>query len=280
MASRLPATAPGDRIEIVRVPDVPGVEVLRIDARARLWRWYHDTYTVAAEFDAFRTSWRYGARVYDGTPGMLGLMEPGDAHAEVRKQQPHDVWRVLMFAPALVEAAAREIGMPGSRVHWRAAMVVRPNLRARVVAVHRALEGDATALERGTRVTALLHDLLRDHGADQPRTLRPADCAGRIRRARELLHDRWNEAVHLDELAAVSGMGRFQLVRAFHHAIGLPPHAYQLALRVARARSLIRAGMSLASVAAEAGFADQSHFTRRFAAAVGVSPAQFRHAVC
>jgi AraC-like DNA-binding protein len=86
--------------------------------------------------------------------------------------------------------------------------------------------------------------------------------------------------VRLDDLAAASGMGRFQLLRAFRAAVGLPPHAYQLSLRVTRAMALIRSGLPLADVAAEAGFADQSHFTRRFAAVVGIPPARFRRAVC
>ena len=280
MTNRLPETAAGDRIEIVAVPDVPGLEVLRVDASARLWRWYHDTYTVAVALDTFRTAWRYRAGVYDGQPAMLGLMEPGEVHAEVRKQQPRDVWRVLLFSPALVDAAAREIGVPGSRVHWRTPLVVRPDLHGRVVAAHRALEGEATPLERSARVTALLHDLLRDHGDDPPRAPGPVDRSGGIRRARDLLHDRWNEEVRLDDLAAASGMGRFQLLRGFRAALGLPPHAYQLSLRVTRAMALIRGGLPLTDVAAEAGFADQSHFTRRFAALVGIPPARFRRAVC
>jgi hypothetical protein len=262
VTGRLPAVAADERIEIAAVPDVPGVEVLRIDARARLWRWYHDTYSVAAEFDAFRTTWRYRARVHDGTPGMIGLMEPGEVHVEVRKGQPRDVWRVLLFSPALVEAAARELGAAPSRVHWRTPMVVSRELHARVAAVHRALEGEATGLERAGRMMAVLGELVRDHGDERSPDSGPVERTAGLR------------------LAAVSGMGRFQVLRAFRAATGLPPHAYQLSLRISRAMALIRCGLSLADVAVESGFADQSHLTRRFSAAVGVPPARFRRAVC
>jgi AraC-like DNA-binding protein len=278
VTSQVPEAGPGDRIEITGVPEVPGLEVLRIDARSRLWRWYHDTYTVITGFDAFRTSWRYRARVYDGEPEMIVLMEPGEVHADVRKRQAREVWRVLLFPPALVEAAAWELGVAPSRAYWRRGMVVRPDLHARLAAVHAALEGEATPLERGAGVTAVLLELLRDHGEDQPRA--PGPVTAGVRRARDLLHDRWNEDVRLDDLAAASGMGRFQVLRAFRGATGLPPHAYQLSLRVSRAMSLIRDGLPLAEVAVEAGFADQSHFTRRFSAVIGVSPARYRRGVC
>src|SRR5262245_19878368 len=114
-----------DLTEFAGVPEVPGVEVLRSDASARLWRWYHDTYTVAVELDTFRTVWRYRARLHDGRPGMICLMEPGEVHAEVRKEHPRDAYRVLFFPPTLVEAAAREIGV-GRAPHWRTAQLVRP----------------------------------------------------------------------------------------------------------------------------------------------------------
>jgi AraC-like DNA-binding protein len=279
VVGRLPEAQPDDRIEIVGVPEVPGLEVLRVDAPARLWRWYHDTYTVVVTLDAFRSSWRYRGRVHDAEAASVGLMEPGEVHAEVRKQQPRDVFRVLFFSPALVDAAACEIGTTAPGIHWTASAVVRPDLHANVTAVHRVLEGEATPLERSTRVMNLLHALLRDYGGDRGRVSRPVDSLACIRRACDLLHDRWNEAVRLDDLAAASGIGRFQLVRAFHAVVGLPPHAYQLSLRVTRAMSLIRSGLPLAAVAAETGFADQSHFTRRFAAVVGVSPARFRRSV-
>ncbi len=279
MLAQLPDAAAGDRIEIVGVPEVPGLEVLRIDARARLWRWYHETYSVVVTSGGtFRTAWRHRGRIHDGVPAMLAFQEPGEAHAEVRKREKRDAWRVLLFPPALIEEAAGELGLPASRIHWRAPLVVDPHLHAHVLAVHQALEGEATALERVERVTALLHDLVRDHAAVGTATPPPAASAAGVARARDLLHARWDDVVRLDELVAVSGMGRFQLMRAFHAAVGLPPHAYQLRLRIARAMALIRSGVPLTQVALQTGFADQSHFTRRFADGVGISPARFRRA--
>jgi AraC-like DNA-binding protein len=45
--------------------------------------------------------------------------------------------------------------------------------------------------------------------------------------------------------------------------------------RLDRARALIRAGVSLAEVAAASGFADQSHLTRQFRRAYGLSPGRW-----
>jgi AraC-like DNA-binding protein len=55
----------------------------------------------------------------------------------------------------------------------------------------------------------------------------------------------------------------------------MPPHAFQIDLRIGEARRLLAAGEAPAGVAATCGFADQAHFTRTFRRAVGVTPARF-----
>ena len=73
-------------------------------------------------------------------------------------------------------------------------------------------------------------------------------------------------------LAAGSGLSRFQVVRGFARATGLPPHACLLQRRVHLARRLIAAGTPLAEVAARRDFADQSHLTRVFGRTIGLPP--------
>ena len=69
-------------------------------------------------------------------------------------------------------------------------------------------------------------------------------------------------------------MSRFQLLRGFAQETGLPPHAYRMQRRVMLARQLIAGGANLAAAATAAGFADQSHMTRRFVQAFGLPPDQ------
>ena len=59
---------------------------------------------------------------------------------------------------------------------------------------------------------------------------------------------------------------------------GLPPYQYVILRRVERAKQLLEGGtdLSLAEVAADAGFSDQSQFARHFKRLVGVTPGQFR----
>jgi AraC family transcriptional regulator len=61
-------------------------------------------------------------------------------------------------------------------------------------------------------------------------------------------------------------------------ATGLPPHEYVITRRVERGKQLLQGGadISLAEVAAQAGFSDQSQFSRHFKRLLGITPGQFR----
>ncbi|MEW6644215.1 MAG: helix-turn-helix transcriptional regulator [Pseudomonadota bacterium] len=83
-----------------------------------------------------------------------------------------------------------------------------------------------------------------------------------------------NEPV--SEMAARMGMSREGFSRSFSKRWGMPPHAFRLARRLNRARQMLRSGEAIAAVAAETGFADQSHFGRWFRRAFGVTPGQYR----
>jgi AraC family transcriptional regulator len=81
----------------------------------------------------------------------------------------------------------------------------------------------------------------------------------------------------MKQLAAVARLSPYHFARQFKAAAGLPPHQYVIARRVERARQLLQArtDLSLAEVAACAGFSDQSWFGHHFKRLVGVTPGQF-----
>ncbi|NHN55115.1 AraC family transcriptional regulator [Calidifontibacter sp. DB0510] len=102
-----------------------------------------------------------------------------------------------------------------------------------------------------------------------------AVVAQRLRPVLRLLAEQVGDP-RVDELAAMVGMSRFQLIRAVRSATGLTPIAWRNDARVVRARALLRGGEPIASVAHVLGFADQSHFHRVFRAHVAATPGRYR----
>src|ERR1700691_2367557 len=65
--------------------------------------------------------------------------------------------------------------------------------------------------------------------------------------------------------------------RSFRSSVGLAPHAYVMRRRILRAQELLASTeLPLADIAIATGFADQSHFCRRFRDMTGVPPRTFR----
>ncbi len=99
------------------------------------------------------------------------------------------------------------------------------------------------------------------------------------RRARELLRANLSGRILLSDLANACELSVRQFTRAFRKSFHMAPHQWLLERRVDRARDLlVRSRRSLPEIAAECGFADQSHFTRVFTHAVGMTPAAYRQA--
>jgi len=101
-----------------------------------------------------------------------------------------------------------------------------------------------------------------------------------VTRAVNLLR-RARGGVGVGQVAAALGVGQRRLQRAFDRSVGLGPKALGRVLRFRRAlRDLYRRGNAdgapgWASLAFDAGYADQSHFIREFRALAGLTPARY-----
>jgi AraC family transcriptional regulator len=101
---------------------------------------------------------------------------------------------------------------------------------------------------------------------------------GRLRAVVEYIEEHLGAGPTLEQMAAAARLSVYHFARQFKAATGLPPHQYVIARRVERAKQLLQVGgdLSLAEVAACAGFSDQSQFCQHFKHFVGVTPGQFR----
>jgi AraC family transcriptional regulator len=101
---------------------------------------------------------------------------------------------------------------------------------------------------------------------------------GRLRAVVAYIEDHLGGGPSLEQLAAVARLSPYHFARQFKAATGLPPYQYVILRRVERAKQLLQGGgdLSLADIAADAGFSDQSQFSHHFKRLVGVTPGQFR----
>jgi AraC family transcriptional regulator len=79
-------------------------------------------------------------------------------------------------------------------------------------------------------------------------------------------------------MASAARLSVYHFARQFKAATGLPPHKYVIMRRVERAKELLQTNthLTLAEVAAHAGFSDQSHLSHHFKRHVGVTPGRYQ----
>ena len=80
----------------------------------------------------------------------------------------------------------------------------------------------------------------------------------------------------LNQLAASVQMSPHYFSRLFKETTGFTPHKYVINCRIERAKELLKQGkLSIAEIAKEVGFVDQSHLNRCFKRKIGITPKQF-----
>jgi AraC-like DNA-binding protein len=255
-----------------------GIETLRAHFEGHAYdpHW-HDSYLVGVteqgvqQFNCRRTR-------HQSTPGKVFLLEPGDIHDGEAPTEDGFTYRMLYLDPQWLEREVRVVfdsAPDNARLSFANTLASDVRLARATSAAFEALHGAELKIVRQTALDGLLERLTshlhwRARYGEDPRLPRVAQLA------REYLHANAQYDIDLDQLAAVTGVDRFRLTRAFKAAYGIAPHAYLVQLRLATARRRLARGEQPATVAMELGFADQSHLGRWFMRAYGLTPAMYR----
>jgi AraC-like DNA-binding protein len=263
---------PNERLAFFRSVSLPGTEVMAVYESTKPWHMFHERYAFCVCKRA-AAGVRYRGKDHIITGGVVLVREPGETHYNTFIAQPAE-FKTLFIEPAVFSAAATELA--GTRsLHFPPGPITGDACLYGVLDLLCAsIEGAGETLAQqslfATAVAAIARHAERETPAAELRNSKLA-----VHRAKAHLRERFNEPVSLKELAAVARVSRFHLVHAFARETGLGPHAYQIHIRVERARRLLQGGMSAASAAASVGFADQSHFTRCFKRIMHVTPGEY-----
>jgi AraC family transcriptional regulator len=113
--------------------------------------------------------------------------------------------------------------------------------------------------------------------ASRQQTTRVRTVSPWLRQAREMIIEHFPEAMELTQIAAAVGVHPVYLATAFRENFGVTIGEFVRKLRVEHACDhLVKGHLPLATIALQAGFADQSHFSRVFKSYVGTTPARYR----
>jgi AraC-like DNA-binding protein len=242
-------------------------------------RHWHEAYGFGILEEGAQRSASGRGRV-DAFAGQVITTNPGEVHDGAPLGGATRQWHILSVDADVFSSLIERGGTPGEITR---PVIDDPILYAALRRLFRRLEkwnarpgnraSEALACEESLVEAAAL--LMARHGTSHLRTDAPS---AHLRLLRERLADELFDPPSLAEMAAMTGLSRYQVLRRFEKTYGLPPHSWLLSRRAEYALSLIRRGETLADAAMASGFSDQSHMTRVFARHHGFTPGALRKA--
>jgi AraC-like DNA-binding protein len=107
--------------------------------------------------------------------------------------------------------------------------------------------------------------------------IRQQERAARLRPVFDFVAHNYPEAISLSQAAALAKMSQPQFIKLFPKVAGMTFVSYVTHVRLSHAVRLLKeTALTVAEVASEVGFTDQSYFDRRFRTAFGQTPRAFR----
>lgn len=273
-------TAPGEEepLRYVLPAALPGTEFIFARNCQRCWRVFHESYVICV-CTRGSARWFYRGRLQEPLyDRCFILMEPGETHVNVEVPCPQ-TYVVLRMAPETLATAAVELGVRPSP-HFNLHLSHEPTILRSFTLLAQRVADDEAPLELQSHFAHCMQQLL-VHCIERPRAGGPEAAPARwavVNRCKAYLREYYDHAVSLDDLAKLSGISRFHLLRSFRHLVGVPPHAYQIQLRVERACRLLQSGMPPPQVASTVGFSDQSHLIRHFRKVMFITPSAYQTA--
>jgi AraC-like DNA-binding protein len=210
---------------------------------------------------------------FSAIPGQLVVVPSGEVHAN-RKLECTSRTIFLEFK-AFQNAVEQFVERSIPPLDFRPGLIDDQCTLEAFLQLHRSLEGPWFELEQENSLFLFLCELVTSHSAIQISLSPEGSEDVAVKRAKLFLEDHYADRVSIHDLARLTRLSPYHFNRSFCQKVGMPPHAYQLQLRIAHAKRFLRLGRLVSDTACLVGFFDQSHFVHSFKRSEGVTPSQY-----
>lgn len=210
-------------------------------------------------------------------PASLFIVHPGEVHSNRAFDDEGCSFRTVFLDIEAMQNCVTQLQRKTSTLPFFPSTIVfdKGTIR-RFMTLHRSLEQPSTRLERETHLQDFLVSLIDRFAEDSISLPSHRKESNPLKRACDFMIANYNQNISLDKLADVANLSPFHFNRVFSAHFGMPPHEFQLQIRLSEVKKSLRGGTGIAQAAHQAGFADQSHLTRHFKRVLGITPGQYK----
>ncbi|SIT41156.1 Putative transcription regulator, AraC family [Paraburkholderia ribeironis] len=252
----------------MRAQPIEGIERIEAWFKGKAYAMHrHDTYAIGRTLAGVQ-SFNYRRSRRDSLPGNTIVLHPDEAHDGQAGTGEGFRYRMIYVEPAFFQDVLAGRALP----FLEGGVTTDPRIAAATETLLQRVGHTLEPLEQSDALAELAHALAAVAGMPQARGKGDYFAA---RRARDYLHANFTRVVTLEEVETATGRDRWSLSHDFRTFYGTSPHRYLTMRRLDAVRRMLLSGTSLASAAADAGFADQSHMTRHFLKTFGLTPGRW-----
>ncbi|WCE32329.1 AraC family transcriptional regulator [Vibrio sp. SCSIO 43137] len=267
-----------DQVYYHRVSDSPDLTLSEGSfSNFRFEPHYHIDFHVGLVIQGVQEQKVAGEKVLLG-PGRVVVMPPGEVHDGITYQGSDYKLNTFRITPEMLDQSYQDIFDSNKQALFSAAMLEDNLLSAQLSALFFALKqgGSLSSLPVEEEWLKVMNPILGRLSKTREQDIKGGLSQRHWSWVQEFCRENMSEKMTLAQLADITGLSRYQLLRRFEKNVGLTPHNWLTQLRLEYACRRMRCSDdNIASIASEVGFYDQSHFNRAFKNAYGVAPSRY-----
>ena len=275
------STTEREQLALCTLAGISGLQLLHASYRTRSFpRHSHEGYGFGV-IEQGALGFYYRGENIVAPAGWINTVNPDEVHTGQAADAQGWTYRMFYCTTACMRQISEDVhGRPVPLPHFRAGVIRDPELAGMLRLVHQRLcDHQSIRLEKDTIALTVLSRLLARHTQLSPAREGLGSERAAIRRVIDYLDAHCSEDLSVDALARIACLSRFHFIRVFARHTGLTPHAWLMQHRARKAQQLLGQGQDIAEVAAQTGFADQSHLHKIFKRLFGYTPGQLRNSV-
>lgn len=206
--------------------------------------------------------------------GSLFVINPGVSHRCKPRHAGHSYLVFCISQDRMNKAISRLCGREMPAPYFNDTLIRDRQMQIKMKRLFLLIQEPASARETEKALDSLLVRLIMHASAVPAQSLSIAHRAA-IKRVCMFINSNYDHNFTLKDLSKIAHLSPYHLQRLFLEDRGVSPHEYSIQQKIRRARELLSKGHSIAGVALDLGFVDQSHFTRSFKRVTGTTPGAY-----
>lgn len=204
--------------------------------------------------------------------GDIIIFNPGDSHGCTQSGNEKFIYRALNINDDIMKKAVSEITNEHKNPLLLHNVIYDNELHNMLLTLHEMIINGNDKFEKEELFFIIISELIKNYSNVKKET---KENFINIEPICEYLEKNYDRKISIDEICSKFHLSKSTLLRNFSRYKNITPYRYLQAVRIEKAKKLLKEGISPAETALRTGFSDQSHLTNCFTTFIGLTPTSY-----